>query len=322
MPPFRDNKPPPGSRLLALVGPTAVGKTELARRLAPLLGAEIISVDSMQVYRGMDIGTSKPPAADRADPPMHLIDVADPASDFSVAAFKELADSAALEVLERGRAPLLVGGSGLYFRAVIDDLDFAGAGPGEDPGATGGPAGLTDVELHALLGEVDPRAAAEIPPENRRRVEKALDVARRGRRLISDRQRSWSEYSSPYDLRAAGLEMDRSVLCGIIDRRVDAMVEAGLEREVERLRLVGLHPGTTAGEAIGYRQMLDYLEGGVTLEQTVEEIKSRTRNYARRQLTWFRKDPRVRWFEVAADSATGSPSLDDVAGPVLEYLSS
>ena len=322
----RDVRPPPGSRFLALVGPTAVGKTALALKLAAALDAEIISVDSMQVYRGMDIGTSKPPACQRLGVPVHLLDVADPTAEFSVAAFKELADRAAVDVLKRRKVPFLVGGSGLYYRAVVDDLDFAGAGPADGPDSDGESEELADAELHRLLADVDPLAAREIPPQNRRRVLKALDVARRGERLISRRQRSWSEFSSPYDLRAAGLDMDRALLYRLIDERVEYMLEAGLQSEVEGLRDAGLRTGTTAGEAIGYRQMLDFLEGRLAFPQLVTEIKSRTHSYARRQLTWFRKDPRIEWFRLEAGASdtpeTVARALDGLSGPVLEYLSS
>jgi tRNA dimethylallyltransferase len=321
----------PGARIFAIVGPTAVGKTAVALALAESLGAEIISVDSMQVYRGMDIGTSKAGPAERSEVVFHMVDVADPTDEFSVALFKELADGAASRILEGGKLPLLVGGSGLYYRAVVDDLDFSNtSGTGLLlPVASGMIRDeleeMSDGELHALLSLADPSAAGSIPFSNRRRVQKALEVAVSGNRLISDRQASWSDYSSPYDLSVVGLEMDRPLLYRVIDERVDEMLAAGLEGEVERLRAAGLRRGTTAGEALGYRQLLDRLDGRLTLEEAIADIKTRTRNYAKRQLTWFRKDPRVEWFPVEGDRDSSAGELararGEAAARILEYLS-
>lgn len=311
--------------VLSLVGPTAVGKTAAALEIAERIGAEVVSVDSMQVYRGMDIGTSKPSRNQRGSVRFHLVDVVDHTESFSAAAFKRLADSAIMEIHGRESTPLLVGGSGLYYRAVVDDLDFSSLeSAGSAVELEREFSNMADSQAHHLLSELDPGAAAEIPPENRRRVLKAIEVARSGKRLMSDRQRSWSEFRSPYRLRSAGLVMDRGLLAGLIDQRVDEMMSAGLEREVAHLRALGLRRGTTAGEAIGYRQLLDYLDGGTTLERAVDEIKARTRSYARRQLTWFRKDPRTRWFLIE-----GGPgdTVEQVAASrrraverILEYL--
>ena len=196
--------------------------------------------------------------------------------------------------------PLLVGGSGLYYRAIVDDLDFANVGCTDEfmVEIEEELSDMSEDELHALLEDLDPGASGEIPPANRRRVLKAIEVAQRGGRLMSERQASWSDFSSPYDLKVAGLDMERQLLYRMIEERVDSMMDAGLAEEVARLMKVGLRRGTTAGEALGYRQLLEYFEGLVTLEKAVEEIKARTRQYAKRQLTWFRKDPRVRWFRI------------------------
>ncbi len=319
--------PAPGSTILALVGPTAVGKTAVALSIGPALGAEIISVDSMQVYRGMDAGTSKPTHDERALVPFHLLDVVEPGSDFSVAHFKQLADEAIAGVLALGKAPLLVGGSGLYYRAVVDDLDFANVNGADEFRVEMEEelSGMSDDELHSLLTDLDPGAALQIPASNRRRVLKAIEVARQGDRLMSERQPSWSDFSSPYDLRVAGLEMDRALLYRLIDARVDSMMSRGLADEVLRLREAGLRSGTMAGEALGYRQLLDHFEGRSTLGEAVEEAKTRTRQYAKRQLTWFKKDPRVRWFRVEAgadDPPESLPgALERTARTILEYLS-
>jgi tRNA dimethylallyltransferase len=317
----------PGARLLALVGPTAVGKTAVALKIATELCAEIISADSMQIYRGMDIGTSKPSAEERHGVPIHMLDIADPDTNFSVAHFKQVADHEASHVIERCMLPLLVGGSGLYYRAIVDDLDFANVG-GTDEFRVEIEEELSEMsedELHGLLADLDPGAAEEIPPANRRRVLKAIEVAQRGGRLMSERQASWSDFSSPYDLKVVGLDMERRLLYRMIDGRVDSMMDTGLAEEVARLMKVGLRRGTTAGEALGYRQLLEYFEGLVTLEKAVEEIKARTRQYAKRQLTWFRKDPRVRWFRIEGmpeDSPSKiALSLERTAREILEFLS-
>lgn len=313
-------------KVAAIVGPTAIGKSAVALEVATRMEAEIISVDSMQVYRGMDIGTSKPGLHYRQAVPVHLVDVAGLNEMFSVARFKKLADEAVEDISERNKIPLLVGGSGLYYRAVVDDLDFAGGygtyGMREYMEEEVG--GLDDGELHALLGEVDPEAAAQIHQSNRKRVMRALEVARSGARLISERQESWKEFSSPYTLIAVGLETDRELLYRMIDERVDSMIEGGLVEEVKGLRDQGLERGTTAAEALGYRQVLDYLDGKSTLGRTAEEIKKRTRRFAKRQITWFRKDPRISWFRIAGNPGESQAGIErarkDTALVVLEYL--
>lgn len=316
----------PWTKLTAIVGPTAVGKTAVALHVASEMNAEIVSMDAMQVYRGMDIGTGKPGTEERSSVAMHMLDVADPTENFSVARFKELADDAVFGVVSAGKVPLLVGGSGLYFRAVVDDLDFPNTG-GTDRWRVEIEEeleGMDDLELHDLLVDLDPTAAAEIPPQNRRRVLRAIEVAREGDRLMSERQHAWRDYESPYELTVAGLEMNRHSLYRLIDARVDDMIADGLEEEVAALRQAGLKRGTTAGEAIGYRQMLEYLEGMKTRDEAVDEIKRRSRNYAKRQLTWFKSDPRVRWFEIGFKPEDPleklGTDLDEAAHSVLEYI--
>ncbi len=317
-------KPEEGTRILAIVGPTGVGKSYVAALDAKALRAEILSVDSMQVYAGMDVGTAKPTEPERKRVPFHLLDVADPKINFSVAGFKEMADETASGIISRGKVPLLVGGSGLYYRAFVDDLDFSKAA---DPNREEVEEELEDMsedELHLMLSSLDPRAAAETESSNRRRVIRAIEVARRGDRLMSDRQHSWSDFDSPYDLHVAGLEMERHVLYELLDARFDQMMEDGLLEETRGLVEKGLKKGTTAGEALGYRQLLDHLDGEATLEEAVEQAKRRTRNLAKRQLTWFRKDPRVKWFKIPArhgdDAQTVLTKTEAAALEVLEYL--
>lgn len=315
----------PPIRLVSIVGPTAVGKSRTAVAVAPKIGAEIVSADSMQVYRGMDVGTSKPTLSERLAVVHHLIDVVEPYEDFNAALYKQKALECIEDIVSRGRLPMLVGGSGLYYRAVVDDLDFPPvAAPAREGDVVDSLAEMTDLQLHQQLSRLDPEAASEIPMSNRKRVIRALTVAREGERLISDRQYSWEEFASPYELTAVGLCMDRALLYRLIDIRVERMVENGLKEETVRLREKGLRRGTTAGEALGYRQMLEHLDGRLTFDDAVGEMKKRSRRYARRQLTWFRKDPRISWFMVPWDAGRGvghlEEALEKTAMLVLEHI--
>ena len=285
-----DERPGP---VLALIGPTAAGKTALALEIAPRLGAEIVSADAMLVYRGMDIGTAKPTLAELARVRHHLVDVVDPGEEFSVARFQPLARAAIADVLARGRVPLLVGGSGLYFHAVVDEFVF----PPTDAGvrrrleaeavAVGLPA------LYERLRDRDPPAAARIQPANLRRIVRALEVMELTGRRFSSFRGAMDVPVSRYRLTVLGLDPGPETLRARVAERVAAMAEAGLVDEVRRL--AGRPLSRTARQALGYKELLDALEAGTPLEAALEQVVARTRNYARRQLAWFRRDPRVRW---------------------------
>jgi len=283
------------TKVAAIVGPTAVGKTTAAVAVARRLGAEIVSVDSMQIYEDMDVGTDKPPPALRALARHHLLDLKDPSEELTVAEYQSLARAAVAEVSSRGRLPLLVGGSGLYFRAVVDDLRFPPRRL-EVRQALEAEAERSGPEaLHERLRARDPDAAACIDPKNARRIVRALEVIEITHGLFSE-SRAWDRYRSIYELAVAGLTMSRGRLHERIAQRADGMLEAGLLQEVETLRQRGL--GATARQALGYRQIIE-ASPDAPLQDVRESIIRATRRFARRQEAWFKADPRIKWFDAS-----------------------
>jgi tRNA dimethylallyltransferase len=291
--------------MLALIGPTASGKSEAALTIAPRLGAEIVSVDSMLVYRGMDVGTAKPTPEQRAVVPHHLLDLAEPSERFTVARYQELARSALRSVAR----PLLVGGSGLYLRAVVDDLAF----PPEDPVVRASlEAEADDLGADALyhrLADMDPVAAARIEPGNVRRIIRALEVTAISGAPFSSFATAWDRYDADR-VCAAGIRMDREVLKIRIGERVLAMLRHGWLDEVQGLLDRGLGGWLTASQAIGYAELAEHLDGRLSLDEAAERTVKRTRELARRQMAWFRRDPRIRWFDVGPGGAL--EVVDDV----------
>ncbi|MHB8780266.1 MAG: tRNA (adenosine(37)-N6)-dimethylallyltransferase MiaA [Candidatus Geothermincolia bacterium] len=302
--------------LLAVVGPTAVGKTRLSLELAPRLGAEILSVDSAQVYRGMDIGTDKPSAGQRRQVRHHLIDVVEPSHSFSVAEYRELATAAIADMRGRGVTPLLVGGSGLYFQAIVDPLEFPARQPEQEVRRSLEEAAAADrAALWRRLREVDPDAAAAIPPENARRVVRALEVYEITGVPFSRHQGKLFSGGGGYDLIAAGVTAERTILTAVIEDRVREMLDAGLLDEVRRLAAHEMSP--TARQAIGYRQLLEFLDRGGDLEEYIRKAEQATRRLAKRQMTWFRRDHRITWFTLESADATSAARLE---GQVLDYF--
>ena len=279
--------------IVALVGATASGKTGLSLDLAAPLDGEIVNTDAMQVYRGMDVGTAKLPPAERRGIVHHLLDVLDVTEPATVAQFQVWARAAIDEVRGRGRTPILVGGSALYTRAIIDRFDF----PGTDESLRHElEAELEQVgshALHAQLAGVDPAAAARIIPDNGRRVVRALEVI-----ALTGRPYSASlpvlEYADPRTLQI-GVDIDRPTLDERISQRVDAMFAGGFVAEVEDLLARGLAQGRTASRAIGYREVVGLLAGDRTLAEAIDQTKAATRRFSRRQDGWFRKDERILW---------------------------
>ncbi len=296
MPSPADAKP-----LIAIVGPTAVGKTALAVRLAQVVGGEIVSADSRQVYRGLDIGTAKATPQERAQVPHHLLDVVDPDQSLSLAQYQELAYAAIDDILHRGRIPFLVGGTGQYVMAVIEGWQVPRVPPdealrrrlyaqAEEEGANA---------LHARLRELDPVAASRIDPRNVRRVVRALEVCLRTGQPFSAQQK---KSPPPYRILIVGLTLPRPRLYARIDARVETMLAAGLEDEVRGLVAAGYGFDLPAMSGVGYGQFAPYLAGEISLEEVARRIKQATRRFVRHQANWFRADdPRIHWFQAEPD---------------------
>ena len=287
---------------LALVGVTASGKSALAAAVARARPeAELVSIDSMTVYRGMDVGTSKPTPAERAELRYHLLDLVDPDEEFTVRQFQEAARAAVAGIVARRHRALLVGGTGLYLRAVVDDLELPGRWPelaAELERAADEPGGVP--ALHTRLHELDPLAASRMTPTNRRRVVRALEVTLGSGRPFS----SFGPGLGAYDDTAValvGIPFDAEAVDEAVARRFDAMLEAGLLDEVRRLAARPAGLSRTARQALGYRELLTHVEDGVPVDEAVAEAVRRTRAFARRQWAWFRRDPRITWLDGGGD---------------------
>lgn len=277
--------------LIVIAGPTATGKTSLAVRLAEQHGGEVVNADSRQVYRGMDIGTAKPSAAERDEVPYHLLDLADPGHDFSLSEFQAAMADALAGIEGRGHRALLVGGTALYLRAVVDGLTL----PPPYPDVRAELEAEPDTAiLHARLAELDPVGATRMEPTNRRRVVRALEVTLGSGRPFSEHGPGL-EVHPPTPFRLVGVELPRDVVADRIRARYAAQIEAGFVEEVRALldRPAGL--SRTARQALGYRQLIGHVEDGVPLDEAVTAAIHRTTRFARRQRSWFRRDPRIRW---------------------------
>ena len=290
-------------RHLVLVGPTASGKSALALALARARpGVELVSVDSMQVYRGMDIGTAKATPAERASVPLHLVDVAEPGERWTVTRFAAAARQALAAIEARGATAVLVGGTGLYLQAVLGDL----GPPGEWPDIRARVSQWPVNEAYARLVEIDPVAATRIEPGNRRRIARALEVTIGSGRPFSSFGPGVGAYPRTPRFQQVGVWLPRKVVATRIGARVAAMAAAGLVEEVRRL---APEMGPTARQALGYKEVLAHLDGGGELDLCLDEVVRRTRSFARRQRTWFRRDPRVRWHGTASDPMRLLPGL-------------
>lgn len=292
------SKPP----LLVLVGPTAVGKTAVGIELALSLQGEVVSADSMQVYRGLNIGTAKPTSSEMKGVPHHLLNVADPRDSFNVARYRDLARVAISQIHERGHLPILSGGTGLYVKAVLGEFLFPDTGSSR--AVREQLAAFAEAEgpqaLHDRLAEVDAPSAARLHPNDVRRVTRALEVYIRTRVPMSEHLAKASAAEPLYHTATVGLTRPRAQLYERINQRVVAMIGQGLLREVADLLTAGtLDEGSVAAQALGYKEMRAYLEGDCSLEEATAHLQQATRRYAKRQYTWFRNQPDIRWFDLS-----------------------
>lgn len=284
--------------LLCIVGPTATGKTETAVAVAEAMGGEVVSADSMLVYRYMDIGTAKPSIEEMRGIPHHMIDIVDPSENFTVAVYARMAHELIPAIRSRGKIPMLVGGTGLYIRSVADGFNFSVTGP--DPGYRKSLEEYLNqkgpYELHALLAAVDTGAAARLHPNDTKRIIRAMEVFHQTGRPMS--ALSSSNVKSDYNLLMFGLTMNREKLYRRIEHRVDQMIDRGLVNEVRDLRAKGYDQSMTSMQGLGYKEIINFLEGEMTLQEAVETLKRSTRRFAKRQLTWFRRDQRIKWLDI------------------------
>lgn len=287
------------NNLIVLTGPTAVGKTDISIQLAKAIGGEIISADSMQVYKYMDIGSAKVKKEEMDGIPHHLIDIIEPKDGFDVTIFKKLALEAITHIYSRGHIPIIVGGTGFYIQAILYDIDFS---DNEDVSVYR--KELEDIALengamylHNMLALVDPESAKSIHPNNTKRVIRALEYYKNTGNKISTHNNEQREHTSPYNFAYFVLNDDRDKLYQRIDLRVDKMLEAGLLEEVRHLKDMGLTKDMVSMQGIGYKELLAYLEGEYSLEEAIYIIKRDSRRYAKRQLTWFRREKDVIWLD-------------------------
>ena len=300
--------------LIILTGPTAVGKTALSLSLAERVNGEIISADSMQVYRGMDIGSAKIMPEEQKGIPHHLIDVLDPDEEFHVVRFQEMAKEALQEIYEKKQIPIIAGGTGFYIQALLYDIDFTEQQCDETYRRQ-----LEDLArehgaeyLHGILREVDPASAEAIHANNIKRVIRALEFYHLSGKKISEHNETERQKQSPYNFAYFVLTDERAKLYERIDRRVDAMIEAGLVEEVKKLKSKGCSREMVSMQGLGYKEILAYLDGGCTLEEAVYIIKRETRHFAKRQLTWFKRERDVIWLDKQAFGYDDAAILKDM----------
>ena len=299
-------------KLVVILGPTATGKSRTGILLAQKTGGEIISGDSMLVYRNMNIGTAKPTEAELALVPHHLVNILPPEAEFSVVDFKARAQQLITEINQRGRLPILVGGTGLYIKALLEDYAFSTVG--ENAGLRRELEQLADREGEAALVQklaaLDPQQAAQVNPHDRRRLIRALET------VLGGEQVSRQAAGQPvYQAAVFGLTLERSLLYARINQRVDAMLAEGLEQETRQLLQAGLSPTALSMRSIGYRQMAQYLAGELEHDEMTAKIKQATRNFAKRQFTWYKKMPYVKWFNLDAE-----PNYENVTAEMIKTV--
>ncbi len=289
--------------LIIIAGPTATGKSALAVKLAEHIGGSVISCDSMQVYKGMDIGTAKITQQEMDGIDHYLIDVLDPSEDFNIVSFKQMAVDAIADIRSMGRIPIMCGGTGFYIQSVLYDIDFSETE--EDDEYRKELAGIIRKDgsayVHSMLRDIDPEAAAKIDPNDHKRMIRALEYHRQTGMKISDHNAQNRKRTAPYDFCYFVLTGERSRMYARIDERVDRMIEAGLVDEVRGLMAKGLTKDNVSMKGLGYKEIIDYLEGSCTLEDAVYRIKRDSRHFAKRQLTWFRRERDTCFIDIEKD---------------------
>ncbi len=303
-------------KVIAVVGPTAVGKTKFAIKVAEYFDGEIVSCDSMQLYRYMDIGSAKPTEDEMKQVRHHLVDLIDPRTDFSVAQYQKLAKEAISDILSRGKLPVISGGTGLYLNSLVYEMDFSAA-----PGDAAYREKLYQIAekngcdvLHKMLAANDPQAALSIHPHNIKKVVRALERLREGEGRV--RQfRSIKQKTKDYDVIMICLTRNRDELYDRINRRVDTLIEKGLMDEVSMLADMGLTEDNISMKGIGYKEIMSYYSGFCSREEAIDKIKKNTRNYAKKQLTWFRRYDRMKWYNIS-----DYDSDDDAAEVIISWL--
>lgn len=285
--------------LIVLTGPTAVGKTKLSIALAKAVNGEIISADSMQVYRYMDVGSAKITPDEMDGVPHHLVDVLDPTEDFNIVLFQQLAKKSMEEIYSKGRIPILVGGTGFYIQAITRDIDFTQSEQDDsyrqELEALAAEKGSSF--LHDMLASVDPKSAEDIHENNVKRVIRALEFYKQNGTRISEHNEEQKEHVSPYNLAYFVLNAPRPLIYERIDARVDEMLKNGLVEEVKTLQRMGCHRGMVSMQGLGYKEILTWLEGEYPYDEAVRILKRDTRHFAKRQLTWFRREGEVTWVD-------------------------
>lgn len=305
--------------LIIIAGPTAAGKTKTSILLAKMTAGEIISADSMQVYRNMDIGSAKVTPEEMQGVPHHLIDVLEPTEEFNVVRFQTMAKTAMEDIYARGSIPILVGGTGFYIQSILYDIDFT-----ENEADTAYRHELEHLAkeqgnetLYRMLMEADPEAAKDLHPNNVKRIIRALEYHRLTGEKISTHNQEQRQKVSPYEAYYFVLTMDREKLYQRIDLRVDLMLEQGLVEEVRKLKEMGLTESDVSMQGLGYKEILAFLDGRMTLEEAIYVIKRDTRHFAKRQLTWFRREPEAIWIDCDPDKRTA----EDIVSELLKYIS-
>lgn len=303
--------------IVIIAGPTASGKTKIGIELAKKIDGEIVSADSMQIYKYMDIGSAKPTREEMQGVPHHMIDVVDPKEEFSVAFYRQMAVDCIDNIIKRGKVPIIVGGTGLYINSLTYPLDFTETAKDEEYRFY--LQNLAEEKgshfIHEMLKEVDPESYNRLHPNDLKRIIRALEVYKNTGRPISEFQRESKKREIDFNLAYFGLTMDRTKLYERINQRVDEMFEKGLIDEVKKLKEMGYTKDMTSMQGIGYKEVFDYLDGYLTLEEVKDIIKQNTRRYAKRQLTWFRREDRIFWINLDEFS-----SIDEVLNVMINYI--